>query len=255
MCCRRLFPDETYKMMEEYINNDKIHYIRLNENGGVNIARNRGMDYLLSDDVNCDYITWLDDDDYFNENTLKESVEQIKLTNVNWLVLNKILPSNELITKVERYGYNHYLYDYLSGLNMNGDATMIMSQDLIGNFRLEERVNAREYLFFLKLSQKSNMYVVDFNSTVCEYLEDGMTNSKSKKISSKLKKELKKKTRDIEIDNLHKLNMTYEELEYIKLNGMLLNSIKTKKYKSVLRYFRKLTILIIRLILNKRSNL
>jgi len=248
-------PDNTYKIMKNYETNEKVHYIRLKQNSGVNIARNRAMDYLLSDEVDCDYIIWLDDDDFFNLDTLKESANFINLTNTNWLVLNKILPSHESITQVEKYGYNHYLYDYLSGLHMNGDATMVMAKHLIGNSRLEERINAREYLFFLQLSRKSNMYVVDFDSTVCEYLEDGMTESKSTKISSKLKKELKQKIRDIEIENLNTLNMTYEELEYIKLTGSLFNSIKYRQYKNIFRYLRKFIILIIKLVFSKKSKL
>ena len=140
-------PDDTYKVMKEYELNNKIHYIRLKKNSGVNVSRNRAIDYLTSNEVDCDFITMLDDD-YFIQETFSVLIREIGITGAKWLVCNRIYPSGEKITKSKKYGYLSYLEDKCCGTIVSGDAVKFISKQLIKGKRYPEGMRGREHLFF-----------------------------------------------------------------------------------------------------------
>ena len=227
-------PDDTSVIMNiKYAHQKKIKYIRLSKNSGVNVARNTGIEYLTSKDVNCDYVTFLDDDDYFISNTLNEANHQISLTNTNWLLFNKIYPSGEKITKVTNYGYLSYLYDYFTYARVSGDSTMFISKFIIGKDRFEAKLRGRENLFYILLNHKSSIFAYDFDSTVCEYLPSGMTYSQNVET-----KEEKLRIRAIEEDILSRVGLSFEEVEYIRSKVLFLKFLENKNIPKILKYFR-----------------
>ncbi len=226
-------PDDTYKLMQNYQKNKKIHYIRLHQNQGVNVARNKAIEYLTSATVNCEYITMLDDDDYFTPNTFKEADKIISQTHANWLTFNRIYPNGKKITKSKKYGYLSYLEDKYSGTTVTGDAVDFISKELIRGKYYEKTLRAREYLFFLLLGNESLMYVHDFDAVVCEYLPDGMTHSQPRAT-----KEEHRIIRDTEQKILHSIGLSYELVEYKKSKSLLIEELNKKSSKKIFKYLR-----------------
>ncbi|NOQ32282.1 MAG: glycosyltransferase [Helicobacteraceae bacterium] len=223
--------DQTSEMMQEFINDERIHYIQLSTNSGVNVVRNKGLDYLINE-KKCDFISMLDDDDYFNKNTLLEAFKIIKKNKTHkWFSSNRVYPNGTKITQVDTYGLVSYL-DYMVGEKLKGDVVPFISSDLIGNLRFSEfGLKGNEWHLFIQL--KSNIFMYDFDSTVSEYLETGMTNSSKKKTP----KIIKKFRRALEQNIIYNLNkgLTYESIEAKKSKNLLRsnNSIKNR-----LKYYR-----------------
>jgi glycosyltransferase involved in cell wall biosynthesis len=226
-------PDDTKVMMNEYKENEKIHYIRLDKNSGVNVARNTALDFLLSDDVQCDYITMLDDDDYFTPGTFQKINNVVNELQCEWLLFNKIYEDGRLITQAKEFGVMNYLYDYYTDLKLKGDVAMIFSKKLLLNNRFESKVSAREYLLYLKISNLSDMYMYNFNAVVCNYLNDGLTHKQSK-----LSKVENSYIRELEVQILKKLNLNFSQLEYLKAKGRFFDSVYYKNYNKSFKYFR-----------------
>ena len=227
-------PDNTQEVLKTYSDNDKVHTILLEKNSGVNTARNSALNYLIE---KVDYIVFLDDDDYFINDTLKTALQIISKEHSKWLLFNRITPEGKKITHVEKYGYNDYFYDYLTSFSITGDAVMFIDTCLLKGIRFEESINAREYLFFLQIwaTKQAPMYVYNFNATICEYLDEGLSNS-----SKKETKEEKKYIRNIERSILQKANVSLYELNILTYQMQLIKFFKNNNLKKVIRYTRKI---------------
>ncbi|MDD3793692.1 MAG: glycosyltransferase family 2 protein [Candidatus Gracilibacteria bacterium] len=159
------------------INSEKIKYFKNKKNEGCNYSRNKGLKNV---NKKSDYIIFLDDDDYFNINTLKNINNFLKGKNINWLITNKIDNKGNKISKItgNKISYN-YIYDYLFGKNIIGDVTHIIKNNIINNLYFPNLIkNGEEWIFFYKIAKKNNIYYFDEDSTICEYLEGGLTLSK-----------------------------------------------------------------------------
>jgi GalNAc5-diNAcBac-PP-undecaprenol beta-1,3-glucosyltransferase len=226
-------PDNTESLMSTYINT-KIHYIKLDQNFGVNIARNTAINYLLSDEINCDYITMLDDDDYFLANTFAELDKQITSHHCHWLIFNRIYPNGERITKhSHNSSYQSYFREHYCQNSMTGDMVMFISKQLMLNKRFEESFRAREYLFFFLLNQESPMYVTNFDAVVCEYLPDGMTFSQPRDLKAK-----RKTIRKTEQKILKSVGLSYEYIEYERNKTLMKKCFQEKNYTKIFKYLR-----------------
>ena len=226
--------DATKTLLNQYDKEPQIHYIQQASNQGVNAARNIALDYLINE-KNCDFITFLDDDDYFDTNTLLEAQEIIqKNPTKNWYVSKRIDDRDNDITRIDNFGVIPYI-DYYLGITMDHDATHVVSSSLIENTRFSTQFKqAQEWIFFMELSTKSDMFTYDFPSTICTYLDDGLS-AHAKQLK------YKKSDQDIAVEKLKKetlkqLGYKSATIEVMKLQHRILQSIQTKKYSKLLRY-------------------
>lgn len=176
--------DDVYKYLDN--NNifidERIHYERFETNQGANRARNRALD-LIMNNQSIEYISLLDDDDYFLPNYFQTAVDIITKKQIDWLVTSCIYEDKGKVTQIKQEGYMHYL-DYRTGTLMAGDSTMMLSRSLLGETRyMTETRNYYEWSFFYYLSTKSDMYVQDIPSKVVKYLDNGLTMSKKPKFA------------------------------------------------------------------------
>ncbi len=226
--------DHTQEHITQHYKDARIHFLQQPKNLGVNAARNRALDHLLTTRA-CDYITFLDDDDYFDPHTLQEARKQIQEhPQEQWFVSAKCLPTAERITQVEHFGPLSYI-SYFLGIGMDHDATHVINSTLIGETRFSHTFKqAQEWIFFMQLAKRSEMYVYDFSSSICTYLEDGLsaniikntTQSEEAKAVVKLQKEM-----------LEALGFSSEKIAYLKLQHRVQKSLKNKKYLKLLRYY------------------
>ena len=226
--------DGTPEMMQKYMDNPKIHYILQAENQGVNAARNVALEYLTQQGK-CDFITLLDDDDYFDPEMLYEAKIVIdKHPEEEWFVSRKVAESRESITKIKHYGLIPYI-DYYLGITMNGDATHIIHTSLIGNTRFSKQFKqAEEWVFFMELSAKSEMFTYDFASTICTYLEDGLSAKATQKKRMNSDQEIAVERLKEEI--LERLGYKPATIEVMKLRHRISKTVQSKKYSKLLRY-------------------
>ena len=164
------------EIVRRYANDSRIKYIRLDTNSGVNIARNRALDFLLKN--GCDFITFLDDDDFFREDALQTAHKMImKYPGHKWFVSKCAYKDGEEITQVERYGTISYR-DYMAWTGMRGDATHFIARELTKDVRFCTKIKqGQEWIYFIHL--QSDMLVYDHISKIVEYLEDGLTKNAS----------------------------------------------------------------------------
>lgn len=176
-------PDFDYSEFEngEGIKDNRIRYFKNEKNMGVNFTRNFALDKVSED---SDYIIFLDDDDWLNENCLSEAVKIIKENpNYSWYVSNRAdFKTNESITKNNTNKKEiNYLKDYLIFKKFKGDATHIISTKY-KDIRFSKKVKqAEEWVYFSQIPEK--FYYYNFNSTISiGYGNQGITNTyKNKK--------------------------------------------------------------------------
>lgn len=178
-------PDFDYSTFENFLEinkekiNSKVKYFINQENMGVNFSRNFALDNISKD---SNYICFLDDDDYFNSETLIKINEKLNsLESPDWLIANRFnIRKNKTITKNNtKKEIVNYFWDYLIMKKFNGDATHFISTKY-KNKKFSKVKNAEEWFFFIQLTQK--FYYYNFNATFSTgYEEFGMTNTYNKK--------------------------------------------------------------------------
>ncbi len=145
--------DGTDTYMQQYADNKKVHYIRHLENSGSNVVRNRALDYLL-DERHCDYIAFLDDDDYFTPKALEKAAEMIeKHPQYKWFVSNSVYPDGKKITQIKNYKPMSYI-DNLVGDGFTGDATGFHAAEIIGDIRFTTHNNISNYIEYRYIYHK-----------------------------------------------------------------------------------------------------
>jgi len=226
-------PDNTQEVLKTYSDNDKVHTILLEKNSGVNTARNSALNYLIE---KVDYIVFLDDDDYFAPKTLQVAEKQISKYNLNWLGFNRIMPNHEKISQVKNYNsYYNYLKDYYIDEKIKGDICMFINKDIIEDIRFQDNIRAREYLFFIPLSSKADIYMYNFDATICEYLDEGLSFSTYKETDKELNE-----VRNIENITYKKyFNLTRKQVECMKIKYSLRISFISFNLDRVFRYIKK----------------
>ncbi len=167
----------------------RIRYFKNKENMGVNFSRNFALDNISLD---SDYIIFLDDDDWLNQQCLSEAINTVKQNPAHgWYVSNRaIFNDNKPITiNVVNKKEINYLKDYLIFKKFKGDATHVISTKY-KNIRFSKKVKqAEEWMYFVQLS--NNFFYYDFNSTFSDgYDYEGVSRMYKNKIE-KLKNTVK----------------------------------------------------------------
>lgn len=172
-------PDFDYSVFDSiFINLEQkgnIKYILNEKNMGVNFSRNLALG-KVSDD--SDYVIFLDDDDWFNENALLNIDKYLNENNgVKWLVTNRCLVDEKLTNNIENKNKLSYLFDYLILKKFKGDATHIIKADIAKRIKFSKKIkNGEEWFYFIQIPGKIDY--VDFDTTMSDgYDVDGLNQS------------------------------------------------------------------------------
>ena len=175
---------ESYLKSKNIFLDKRVHYMKLDNNEGVNVARNTALAQINKNN-SINFISLLDDDDYFLDDYFEHAIQIIKKQNIQWLVTKCVDERGHDITTVSKYGTMDYL-DYLSGKLMQNDATMLIEKKVLRDIWFTDEVkNGYEWILFLHLSVKTKMYVYDLSSKVVSYLDTGLNKSKKTRNSNK----------------------------------------------------------------------
>jgi len=192
-------PLTDYKEIEEKIKNEnknqeqeqeqdqKIIYLKNKTNLGKNFSLNLALKFLIDKDFESkqdiqknpeytEYIIFLDDDDWLNENALSELAQELQSNQIDWLITNRIKQKTVCLTKIKTNKNNfNYFLDYLLFKNISGDATHIIKKEIAYKIKFSEKIkNGEEWLYFIQIN--STLIYKNLNTTKTEgYLSGGVT--------------------------------------------------------------------------------
>ena len=160
------------EMVVKTFDEDRIIYKALDRNYGVNRARNEALEILLQTD--CDFITFIDDDDLLLTGSLSNINKIINdFPNIEWYFFKAIAPDGHEITNILDYTPSNYL-SYLMSNNISGDAVHVLKKELLYNVRFSMKIkNGKELVFFGSI--KSKIYPFDLSVIIREYFNKGLT--------------------------------------------------------------------------------
>lgn len=170
--------DNTEEIVKIY-NDERIHYIRLKENGGAAVARNCAMQ-----NAKGKYMAFLDSDDLWDENKLKKQLEFMKANNYNiscttYEQINEEGQKNNKIIKAKnKVDYNGILLTCPVG-----NSTVIYNVHELGKFEVPNIRKRNDDALWLKMLKKEK-YIWGLNEVLMQYRvrSDSISSNKFKLI-------------------------------------------------------------------------
>lgn len=141
--------DDTYSVVSKYIKNNNFLYIKMPKNSGVNVCRNKSIEYAIGD-----WIAFLDDDDMFTKDALnnillnlKQIPENIKIAYFNSIIERdneKIIGGFQFFS--DQTFYDPSYFETMTKFNLKGDCKPVFRKSLFesGKYLFPETVNGFE---------------------------------------------------------------------------------------------------------------
>jgi len=149
--------DSTSEVVSKYLKDERIKYIKSPKNGGVNKARNEGLNNVS---INSDWITFLDSDDIFHQDALenmKKSFE--KNPNIEYFRFPVIHTNGKSACNLELVNTVADYKRYISIIDKCGEWAITFSKRILDDgFLFDDRVNGFETIAWIKLSKKENVF-------------------------------------------------------------------------------------------------
>lgn len=234
----------------ESISDPRIFTHSFEHNLGVNKARNKAIDLIQEKKIKG-YLTFLDDDDMFHHSCFEEVsgiVTKANIAKSNWFAANCIRKDGSKISKIKSYGTSSYIFDYMYGNNIKGDAVHFINTEIVLDIRFTTRFkNSEEWVFFSKLAKKNDLYFIDYDAKIVETLPTGLLSSrvnKDKKIEVlKYKLEIFKGFLPEKYTSIQTISLANElaKMDRKEEAKELLRSLSLSsklRYKYLLAYFR-----------------
>tara|TARA_R110001592_G_scaffold285513_1_gene553947 strand:- start:5629 stop:6465 length:837 start_codon:yes stop_codon:yes gene_type:complete len=168
--------DNSLELIKSFSHNFKkisIIEVKVNSGGPAN-PRNLGIDKAEGK-----YISFLDSDDIWEPNKLKDQVIQLENENINFVssAVSYIDSNDEHIKKkwYVKLRLNNFGFITLNSLIKNNNihtSTVVLSRDIIGTTRFDEskEVTAVEdYLFWLDIANKENAKMFNSSNVTTKY--------------------------------------------------------------------------------------
>ena len=165
----------SYDELIDRYDDQRIFFLENLTNSGVNHSRNKALKHL--EEEGCDFITFLDDDDYIaNKNIFSIMMSDLtRKSDVDWLIYDvKNMNANEDHKEYQEFDLD-YINDYLYGKVLTGDKHHLIRASVAYGKRFTEFVrNGYEWTYFIQLANVNTRY---FSKSVkcIEYHEDGLT--------------------------------------------------------------------------------
>ena len=149
--------DNTDEIVSKYLYDTRIRYVKATQNGGVNKARNIGLD-IISD--SSDWITFLDSDDEFISNALENMLQTIKREKkIKYFRFPVIYLNGKTVSNLKLVNSTASFKRYLSIIDNCGEWVVTLKREVIDEgFVYEERVNGSESIAYMRLSKTEEVY-------------------------------------------------------------------------------------------------
>ncbi|MEI6865492.1 glycosyltransferase family 2 protein [Flavicella sp.] len=230
------FREETQKMMQKYIGNPKVIYLKheVNKNGAA--ARNTGIRYSKAD-----YIAFLDDDDFYKPDKIRNQVEKISNLDDTWggvccFHTRRYKNYTFAIYSVKEKESGNYAFDFLSGITSTPSSTLLVRRSLFNTIGLfDESFVRHQDLEFLMRFYRSYKMAVSPNYDV--YMQtEGFRNYPNSKQAFQIKAKFLK-TFEVDISSFDmNMQMKIMKNQWFEVACLFL---KEKDYKSARDLFNK----------------
>lgn len=176
-------PDKSAQICDEYAKKDNRIKVIHQENKGVSVARNVGLD-------NCSgqYVYFLDSDDFIDKNTIQDNIEILYKQDADIVCFNRydILSRNVLVSRIN-YIDDMSTYDIVKGIYLSklpGNCTdKIFKSFLLEKLRFPVALKSAEDIYMMTSLLKEAKKIVA--NSKCYYYYD-RTNNKSITHSQKI---------------------------------------------------------------------
>lgn len=168
------------ELLAESQQDNRINIIRNDRNLGKNRSLNKVLENLSIAEFDG-YVVYLDDDDWFSPDCLKQFAgEIIENPSPGWIVSNRVIePSGKSLTKSTiEFDFIHYLRDNLVGRKITGDATHCIHFPTTKHCRYSSKIkNAEEWLYFSQVAviHPHFKYINSTGTFTYGYEGDGLT--------------------------------------------------------------------------------
>lgn len=168
--------DDTSKVVDAYVRNDQRIRYYFQKNQGESVARNLGIQLAKGD-----FISFLDDDDYYYESFL-ESFKQVITKNGNFLQVLMCDQAEETVFGIRKREFDHTLFarDQLGYLILRGNniQPFVFPKNILFEITFESKYQFGEDFHFL-IRMLLQLPVIYVPKTLCVYRNhDQMTFSK-----------------------------------------------------------------------------
>ena len=159
---------------------DRIEFIRKDQNEGINAARNVGIERAL--DAGVDFLIFLDDDDVFADDYFETVLQQVdKHPAYGWFMSNNCGERKSSTRDIVGEGEMDFVDDYIYR-KFRGDKAHLFAAPLLRDVRMDARFrSSHRWGFYIKLATKTKIWAFPHPSIRKHYLEGGITRSSTGK--------------------------------------------------------------------------
>ena len=149
--------DNTDEVIEDYISDDRIKYIKNDKNSGAAISRNRALR-----EAKGKWIAFLDSDDLWESQKLEKQITfmenyKYRFSYTNYIEIDEdSIFNGKCVTGPKRIT-KHGMYNYC----WMGCLTVMYDAEAIGLVQIEDIKKNNDYAMWLKISKKANCYLLD----------------------------------------------------------------------------------------------
>lgn len=149
--------DNTDEVVNKYLKDERIHYIKNEINSGAAVSRNRALR-----EAKGKWIAFLDSDDLWEEKKLEKQIAFMEKNDYYFSYTNyteideNSLPTGRSVTGPKRIT-KRGMYNYC----WMGCLTVMYDADAIGLIQIEDIKKNNDYAMWLKVCKKADCYLID----------------------------------------------------------------------------------------------
>ena len=149
--------DNTDEVVNKYLKDERIHYIKNEINSGAAVSRNRALR-----EAKGKWIAFLDSDDLWEEKKLEKQIAFMEKNDYHFSYTNyteideNSLPTGRSVTGPKRIT-KRGMYNYC----WMGCLTVMYDADAIGLIQIEDIKKNNDYAMWLKVCKKADCYLID----------------------------------------------------------------------------------------------
>jgi len=167
---------EDYGPLEQrFADDERIRFLRRENNGGVNQACNTGLDHFAREG-GVDFIAIMDDDDTYAPDYFTEAVRQIRAhPEYGWFMSNNHGQQKASSRRIDEERELDYVDDYIYG-KFRGDKGRLIAASLLREVRFNGRFRgSHRWPFFTDIAQHTRIWAFPHDSVSKRYLAGGIT--------------------------------------------------------------------------------
>ena len=149
--------DNTDDVVNQYLADERIRYIKNDTNSGAAVSRNRALQ-----EANGKWIAFLDSDDLWEPDKLQKQISFMRDNSYHFSYTNYIeideesKPNGKCVTGPQRIS-KHGMYNYC----WMGCLTVMYDAETVGLIQIADIKKNNDYAMWLKVCKKANCYLLD----------------------------------------------------------------------------------------------